>query len=288
MNEPLVSIIVPCHYQAQYLDEALQSILNQTYTNWECIIVDDGSPDNTEDIAKKWMEKDNRFKYVFQKNKGVSSARNLGIDRAFGKYIQFLDGDDILEKEKISYQIRILQKNIDIDVIYGSSRYFFNGDQKNLYSIHPKGIIPTIDLHKRDKDQKEVLLKRNICTICSAIYRKKVFEKIRFRETIYEDWIFHFECSLSEFTFHFNNSLSSYSFIRITNKSQMEKHMKEKEAFIKFKNQFDQLCIKYNFQSKFIKDDYVLKKTKFKVFLKDFLPPILYNFLTNKWTRLNQ
>ena len=62
--QPLISVIVPCYNQAQYLDECLQSVLEQTYQNWECIIVNDGSPDNTEEVVKKWTEKDPRFKYL--------------------------------------------------------------------------------------------------------------------------------------------------------------------------------------------------------------------------------
>ena len=63
---PKISIIVPCYNQAQYLDECLQSVLNQTFISWECIIVDDGSPDNTEEVAKKWVEKDFRFKFSYK------------------------------------------------------------------------------------------------------------------------------------------------------------------------------------------------------------------------------
>ena len=63
---PLISVVVPCYNQAQYLDECLQSVLNQTYQDWECIIVNDGSSDNTEKIAKKWVSKDPRFKYLYK------------------------------------------------------------------------------------------------------------------------------------------------------------------------------------------------------------------------------
>ena len=96
-----ISIIVPCYNQAQYLDECLQSVLEQTYENWECIIVNDGSPDDTEVVAKKWLEKDNRFQYLYKKNGGLSSARNAGIKQAKGVYIQLLDSDDLLQKDKL-------------------------------------------------------------------------------------------------------------------------------------------------------------------------------------------
>ena len=98
-NTPLISVIVPCYNQAQYLDECLQSVLDQTYQNWECIIVNDGSPDNTEEIALQWTAKDPRFTYLKKENGGLSSARNAGIEVAQGEWIQFLDCDDKIDKE---------------------------------------------------------------------------------------------------------------------------------------------------------------------------------------------
>ena len=95
----LISIIVPCYKQAEYLDECLQSVLDQTYQNWECFIVNDGSPDHTEEVAKRWTEKDSRFKYLYQENKGVSAARNFGIQRAKGEWILPLDGDDYISSD---------------------------------------------------------------------------------------------------------------------------------------------------------------------------------------------
>ncbi|WP_370566806.1 glycosyltransferase family 2 protein [Flavobacterium sp. GP15] len=110
MNQQ-ISIIVPCYNQAQYLSEALQSVLEQTYTNWECIIVNDGSPDDTEQIAKRWLEKDYRFKYVYKENGGLSSARNAGLDLSIGDYIQFLDSDDVLNKFKLEKSINSINEN---------------------------------------------------------------------------------------------------------------------------------------------------------------------------------
>jgi glycosyltransferase involved in cell wall biosynthesis len=90
----LISIIVPCYNQAQYLDECLQSVYSQTCEDWECIIINDGSPDNTQDVANKWVVKDSRFRYYEIENSGVSSARNFGINQATGNWILPLDGDD--------------------------------------------------------------------------------------------------------------------------------------------------------------------------------------------------
>ena len=95
MND-LVSIIIPCYNQADYLPETLESIIQQTYPDWEAIIVNDGSPDNTEEIALQYTQKDSRFKYYKKENGGLSSARNYGIHRANGKYIIPLDSDDLI------------------------------------------------------------------------------------------------------------------------------------------------------------------------------------------------
>ncbi|GEN73207.1 glycosyltransferase family 2 protein [Chryseobacterium lathyri] len=102
MSNTAISIIVPCYNQAAYLDECLQSLADQTFTGWECIIVNDGSGDNTEEIAQRWVEKDRRFQYISKENGGISSARNAGLQRASGDYIQFLDSDDTLHREKFA------------------------------------------------------------------------------------------------------------------------------------------------------------------------------------------
>ena len=79
MAEPLISIIMPSYNQGLYLSEALESVLAQTYTNWECIIVDDGSKDNTPEVSKAYCAKDSRIQYIYQDNCGVSAARNIGL-----------------------------------------------------------------------------------------------------------------------------------------------------------------------------------------------------------------
>jgi glycosyltransferase involved in cell wall biosynthesis len=105
----LVSIIVPCYNQAQYLNECLESVLGQTYSNWECIIVNDGSTDSVEKVSKEWVKKDSRFKYLYQENTGLSSARNLGLNNAKGDFIQFLDADDIIDAKKILNSISAIK-----------------------------------------------------------------------------------------------------------------------------------------------------------------------------------
>lgn len=121
---PLISIIVPCYNQAQYLDECLQSVMGQTYENWECIIVNDGSPDDTEQVAKKWLEKDARFKYIYKENGGLSSARNAGLALANGNYIQFLDSDDCIAPDKISNSLKAIKNEIGNNIVISNFKMF--------------------------------------------------------------------------------------------------------------------------------------------------------------------
>jgi glycosyltransferase involved in cell wall biosynthesis len=107
----MISIILPTYNRAQFLPRAIKSILNQTYSNWELIIIDDGSTDNTEYIVKKFL-KDKRIKYFKEKkNLGGSEARNIGIKKSTGNYITFLDSDDEYLKNKIEEQLTFFNKS---------------------------------------------------------------------------------------------------------------------------------------------------------------------------------
>ena len=127
--KPLISVIVPCYNQESFLNETLDSIYNQTFQIWECIIIDDGSTDNSKEIALKWCALDERFKYFFQLNGGLSNARNKGLHIAKGDYIQLLDGDDLIIPKKFESQLIDL-KNAQISI----SNYFsfVNGNFKEM------------------------------------------------------------------------------------------------------------------------------------------------------------
>ena len=112
---PLISVVIPAYNAEQFLDETLESVLSQTYENWECIIVNDGSTDNTEEIAKKWCEKDARFRYFYKENSGASDTRNLGIKKARGEYIAFLDADDLYMPNFLEICLEnLVEKDVDL------------------------------------------------------------------------------------------------------------------------------------------------------------------------------
>ena len=172
---PKISVIVPCYNQAQYLDECLQSVENQTFTDWECIIVNDGSLDNTEEIAQRWAKKDSRFRYLKKENRGLSSARNFGIEHADGEWVLPLDADD-----KISENYMQLAEN-EFDngykVIYCKVKRF--GAKNGLWHLADFSL--------------NTLSKTNMI-FCTAFFKKSDWQKIGGFDTklIYgwEDWEF--------------------------------------------------------------------------------------------------
>lgn len=174
MSPDLISIIVPCYKQAEFLDECLQSVLDQTYPEWECLIIDDGSPDDTEIIVKKWTQKDARFTYFKKDNGGVASARNFGIAKAQGKWILPLDADDKIGKEYLKLTAEKLKEGYD--VVYCLAEFF--GLKNEPYFIK--------------KHTYHDLLQNNTI-FCSAIFNKEKMSGARYDENLidgFEDWEF--------------------------------------------------------------------------------------------------
>ena len=111
MNEPLVSIITPVYNAERFLSDTIKSVQNQTYKNWEILLIDDCSKDNSAQIIKEFLKYDNRIKYIkLKKNSGASVSRNEGIRNAKGRFIAFVDSDDVWKPEKLEIQIKYMLK----------------------------------------------------------------------------------------------------------------------------------------------------------------------------------
>lgn len=121
---PIVSIIIPTYNCGLYLPEAIDSVLAQTFTDWECIIVDDGSTDNSAEVAQKYCSAYSQIKYVYQQNQGVSMARNTGIAHSSGKYIMPLDSDDFIASTYIEKAVNFLEGHHDTKLVYCYAQTF--------------------------------------------------------------------------------------------------------------------------------------------------------------------
>ena len=176
-----VSIIIPVYKVEKYIEKCIQSLLNQTYTNFEAIIVDDGSPDNSIAIAKKLVGGDSRFIFLEKENGGLSSARNLGIDRSTGDYLAFLDSDDYFAENCIEVCVNIIKATPEVEiVVFGHSIVSESGKLLSTY-------YPDAEAYLNKKDY--LLSKKTIdYSACSKIYRKTIFKDLRFQEgLLYED-----------------------------------------------------------------------------------------------------
>lgn len=135
--KPIVSIIIPCYNQGEYLGYALKSLQSQTMQAWECIIVNDGSTDNTEAVAASFMDKDKRITLLRQPNSGSAVARNKGLSVAQGQFLQFLDADDMLDNDKLRRQTEYMSTN-NVDVSYTRNAYFHSTAEPNTYDLQSK------------------------------------------------------------------------------------------------------------------------------------------------------
>lgn len=166
---PLASIIIPAYNAKQYISETVQSVLNQTHTNWELIIIDDGSIDNTLEIIEAFAKTDSRIKYLTKHNSGVSDTRNKGLSMAKGEFISFLDADDIWNKENLEEKIKFIKKN-DIDVAYSNCEKI-DSNSNSLNNILTGTDSPLLS--------DILLLRGNYITAPSGIVLKKsVLDKI--------------------------------------------------------------------------------------------------------------
>jgi len=155
-----VSIIVPCFNQSQYLSEALNSVMKQTFDSWECIIINDGSIDQTEEISQNYCSSDSRFNYHYIENSGLSNARNHGIKYSSGEYILPLDADDIIAPDYLKLATSILDNDVNIKMVYCIAQLF--GYENGIWNL------PDYDF--------KLLLKKSII-FCSGVYRRIDFNK---------------------------------------------------------------------------------------------------------------
>ena len=139
MNEkPLISVVVPVYNVAKYLKKSIESIVNQTYTNLEIILVDDGSKDESGDICEDYSLKDSRIIVIHKPNGGLSDARNAGIKQAKGEYITFVDSDDTIDYDMIEFLYDLILKFNTKMSICCQTEIFENTNKKNVIGNNEK------------------------------------------------------------------------------------------------------------------------------------------------------
>lgn len=182
MQNPLVSIIVPIYKVEPYLRRCLDSIVNQTYTNLEIILVDDGSPDGCPQICDEYAARDKRIVVIHKDNGGLSDARNAGLDICKGEYISFIDSDDWISCEYVNYLLQnLIKNNADISIA-NSIKIWDNGKTEEEH--WPSEVL------EKDEALKRILFTPTLPLNSSwgKLYKRFLFEKVRFpKGLIHED-----------------------------------------------------------------------------------------------------
>lgn len=178
MNDPLISVIVPVYKVEPYLDRCVESVLDQDYTNFELILVDDGSPDRCGEMCDEWAQKDRRIDVIHKANGGLSSARNRGIDRARGAYITFIDSDDWVTKDYLSYLLSLFSSNPESQVSC-CNHYIVRSGQKKVAISQDRAL----EVFTRQEAFEQLLFHGKVDACAWAkMYKRDVFSSLRYPE----------------------------------------------------------------------------------------------------------
>ena len=208
-NNSLVSAIIIFQNEEKFLREAIESVLAQTYEHWELLLIDDGSTDNSTEIALNFVRlessKIHYLEHTGHQNRGMSASRNLGIRHAKGRYIAFLDADDFWLPRKLEVQVGILDSRPDIDMVFGNTKYWFSwsGRAQDCQS----DFIPILGIEENSRLDPPLLLplllegKVSVPCTCSLLVRSDAMRRIGgFEDSfpgMYEDQVFYAKICLS-------------------------------------------------------------------------------------------
>lgn len=210
-DKPTVSVIIPAYNQGQYITESLDSVRKQTFTDWEVWVIDDGSKDQTAKVIKPYLQKDYRINYHYQENGGLSAARNKGLNLISGKYVQFLDSDDLIEEEKFQKQISYLNDHNQVDIIYGSVRNFHQPAERIDYSSWMQCVSG------QGNELVKALFTWNIMVVNAPLIRFDSIKGMKFDESLkaHEDWDFWIRCALKGLHFKFLDLYGTRALVRL-------------------------------------------------------------------------
>ena len=247
MNNELISIIVPIYNTEKYLGQCLDSIINQSYTNFEVLLINDGSTDSSGTICQEYVERDSRFRYIEKDNGGVASARNLGLERSEGTYITFIDSDDWVEFNYLEVLYTALKEN-DTDVAISTYKRFAQDGVFYLRS-YSKENDEFLNIGKRNRNSfLEILpklgeLDHSFYSISSKLIKREIIGNLLFDEQVSyaEDLNFFFHLYLGVESVVY---VRDYTYIYRTHDASTSQNFNELKALYEleiFKRMFQQI-----------------------------------------------
>lgn len=219
MSKPLISVIVPTYNYGHYIEETLASIEAQSFQDWECIVVDNGSTDGTNAIVQKWMDRDPRFRYIAITHGTISTCRNAGLADFKGDFVQFVDADDQIATGKLENQIRLFKDHPEASIVYSHARYYDHGNPSLLrVNMHESQEKWMVEFSGKSWDLLPKMFEKNVFVISSPLLKRTVIEDTKgFFEGLnwVEDWDFYFRCLAKNYDVIYDSAESSFSYIRV-------------------------------------------------------------------------
>ncbi|HNX97598.1 MAG TPA: glycosyltransferase, partial [Candidatus Aminicenantes bacterium] len=208
-SSPKVSIIIPTYNHGKFISETLENVIAQNFLDWECIVVIDGSTDDTEEICREYAKRDGRIRFMAKCNNGLASARNEGLKQAKGDFVQFLDSDDLLHADKLADQQAAFERTPAPDAVYGNYACFHDGhfEEQWTYSRVELQDDPLLDFVTNWERGLSI-------PIHCFLYRKSCFDRWGgFDERFTcgkEDWDLHIRFALGGARYHFHSGVGAY------------------------------------------------------------------------------
>jgi glycosyltransferase involved in cell wall biosynthesis len=237
------SVIVPTYNRADVLPSAIDSILAQTTKDFEIIIVDDGSTDNTREVLEPYLARPN-IRYIYQENQKQAAARNNGILHSKSEYVGFLDSDDFWYPEKLELQIKTLEEHPEVGMVF-SNQMMFNDDSEEGWVRYPPGVLKSGDIFK------DLLKRKFYCSLQTVLVRRSVFDDVGLTDeslkNSLEDWdltlriakkykVIGIEKPLVRRRIHEETSVKYLEFRINNHRTILEKHLKEPSLAPSFVN----------------------------------------------------
>ena len=218
---PVVSVVIPSYNYGRFVAEAIESVQRQTFSDWECIVVDDGSTDETDAVVSEIAHLDSRVRLVQQPNRGLSAARNAGIETSSGRFIQFLDADDRIETRKLELQVAYLEQHPHVDIIYGNVVYLSDTRGVGMTGSGTEWMHP---LHGRGNAVLLSLVESNALVVNAALIRSKLADRVGgFNESLpaVEDWDYWLRAAAEGAWFEFHPLEDTAAVVRVHSHSMM-------------------------------------------------------------------
>ena len=261
-SNPLISVVVPSYNYVNYLPHLFDSLIKQTYANWECIVVDDESKDHTKEFVLSYSKKEPRIKYVFQKNAGPAAARKLGVEKSSGDFIQFVDADDYIGFDKFKIEIDLFREYPHLDIVY-SNYSFVDQDLKTFWIDSKKWLSlsekPFIDFVKYWEAGLMI-------PIHCYLFKKECFLKFGSFDPAFkthEDWDLNLNFSINGAVYLYHDYIGAYYRIHGSSSSRSNLTLNRKDTL--------RVIIKYIHHPKVVFEKKLLLISRYATFFTDFL-----------------